>query len=139
MHRTLLDAYRRTAFVANTPSGGLSLRIGQRSTALDDLLAEHGVTTWAYITAFNPGSIVLTPQENMARQRELERVVAPRGFATFSGEGVGDDGRWPPERSLLVLGIGRSDAVQLGRRFGQIAIVYGELGGQAELLTASPV
>src|SRR5207249_3517180 len=48
MHRTLLDAYRRTAFVANTPRGRLSLRIGQRSRALDELLPEQGVTTWTY-------------------------------------------------------------------------------------------
>ena len=134
MHPTLLDAYRRTAFVANTPSGRLSLRIGQRSSTLDDLLTEQGVTTWAYVTAFNPGSIVLTHEENVARQRELECAVASRGFTAYSGEGVGDDGRWPAESSLLVLGIGRSDAVQLGRRFGQFAIVYGELGREAELL-----
>ncbi len=134
MHRALLDAYRRTAFVADTPNGRLSLRIGQRSADPDDLLTAHGVKTWAYVTAFNPGSIVLAHEENTARQRELERVVAAQGLAAYSGEGVGDDSRWPAESSLLVLGIGRSDAVQLGRRFGQLAIVYGELGEEAELI-----
>ena len=52
----------------------------------------------------------------------------------FPGEGIGDDGTWPPERSLLVLGIDHAGAVQLGHRFGQRAIVWGELGGLAALV-----
>jgi hypothetical protein len=51
----------------------------------------------------------------------------------FPGEGIGDDGVWPPERSVLVLGIEREAALQLGRRFGQRAIVCGDLGGLATL------
>jgi hypothetical protein len=49
------------------------------------------------------------------------------------GEGIGDDGTWLPEQIILVLGIERTAAVQLGRRFGQRAIVWGELGGLATL------
>jgi hypothetical protein len=52
----------------------------------------------------------------------------------FLGEGIGDDGAWPPEPSILVLGIEREAAVQLGRLFGQRAIVCGELGGLATLV-----
>jgi len=134
MNAALLDAYQRTTFVANTPNGRLALRIGQRSTALDELLTKHGVTRWAYVTAFNPGSIALPYRENVARQRDLEGVVATQGFAAYSGESVPDDSRWPPELSLLVLGIARSASVSLGRKFGQIAVVYGELGQDAELV-----
>jgi hypothetical protein len=120
--------------MANTPKGRLCLRVGQRCVELDDLLAGHGVTTWAYVTAFNPGSVLLPADENSARQRELERSVAALGLASYPGEGIGDDGRWPPEASLLVLGIGRNDAVRLGQEFGQLAVVYGDLGQEAELV-----
>jgi len=61
-----------------------------------------------------------------------------RGYTTFPGEGSGDDGQWPPERSLLILGILRDDAIRLGRDFGQRAVVYGEQGGRALLLPCSP-
>jgi hypothetical protein len=134
MQDALFEAYGRTTFVADTPRGRLLLRVGRRSAELDDLLAAHGVATWAYVTAFNPGSRLLPAEANAARRRELERVIAARGFAAYPGEGIGDDGRWPPEPSLLVLGIGRTDAMHLGREFGQLAIVYGELGQEAELI-----
>jgi hypothetical protein len=134
MQDALFEAYGRTTFVAETPRGRLLLRVGRRSAELDDLLVAHGVATWAYVTAFNPGSRALAAEANAARHRELERVVAARGFTSYPGEGVGDDGRWPPEPSLLVLGIGRADAIQLGQEFGQLAIVYGELGHEAELV-----
>jgi Protein of unknown function (DUF3293) len=134
MNAALLDAYRRTSFTANTPKGRLCLRVGQRCPELDDLLAGQRVATWAYVTAFNPGSEPLPVEENVARQRELERAVTEVGLMSYSGEGIGDDGQWAPEPSLLVLGIARDDAVRLGRQFGQLAVVYGELGREAELL-----
>jgi hypothetical protein len=50
------------------------------------------------------------------------------------GAGAGDDGRWAPEPSLLVLGLPRAEAVELARRFGQEAIVAGRRGAPAELV-----
>ena len=130
----LLDAYRRTSFFADTPWGRLRLRIGEPNPDLDRILEAQGVRSWAYVTAFNPGSVVLSDDENERRQTRLEQEVARRGYATFRGEGAGDDGVWPPERSLLIVGIRDVDAIELGRVFGQRAIVYGELGELARLL-----
>jgi hypothetical protein len=134
MHDALFEAYGRTTFAAETRRGRLLLHVGRHSAELDDLLAAHGVATWAYVTAFNPGSRLLPAEANAARLRDLERVVAARGFVSYPGQGIGDDGRWPAELSRLVLGIGRADAMQLGQEFGQLTIVYGELGRAAELV-----
>jgi hypothetical protein len=131
---TLLEAYRKTAFNADTPRGRLSLRVGQRCRELDDLLTDHGVSTWAYVTAFNPGSMRLRDEENEARRHHLEAVVASLGVVSYAGEGVAADGGWSPEPSLLILGIARDDAVRLGRQYGQLAVVCGELGRAAELV-----
>jgi hypothetical protein len=92
------------------------------------------VSTWAYVTASNPGSRRLSDEDNSARQRELEGDVARLGLSAYPGEGVADDGRWAPEPSLLIVGIARGDAVRLGMRYGQAAIVCGELGRAAELV-----
>ena len=35
------------------------------------------------------------------------------GAVSFPGEGVGDDGRWPPESSLLILEIAEAEAGRL--------------------------
>jgi hypothetical protein len=137
MDHPTIGAYRRTTFYANTSHGRFGLRIGVRVPKLDTLLAEHGVDSWAYVTAYNPGSVRFDEPHNRRRQDELERLVHETGRACFRGEGVGDDNRWPPEPSLLVLGIPRAEAVALGQRFGQRAIVYGETGGSPELLWCS--
>jgi hypothetical protein len=134
MDDATMAAYRRTTFAADTPHGRMGLRVDRPAADLDALLAERGVHSWAYVTACNPGSALLTEPENCRRQEELERQVRETGRVFFHGEGIGDDGRWPPEPSLLILGIGRAEAVDLGRRFGQRAIVYGEAGGSPQLL-----
>jgi hypothetical protein len=131
---SLLAAYRKTTFYADTPRARLALRVGERCVDLDALLNDHGVSSWAYVTASNPGSRRLSDEDNAARQRELEGHVARLGVRAYPGEGVGDDGRWPPEPSLLVLGIARDDAIRLGGRYGQVAIVCGEMGRAAELV-----
>jgi hypothetical protein len=130
-------SYRRTSFCADTPCGELRLRIDLPDARLDALLERMDARSWAYMTAFNPGSIQPSEADNLARQDRLERTVRETGLVFFCGEGVGDDGRWPPEPSILILGIARADAVALGQRFGQRAIVYGETGGSPELLSCS--
>jgi hypothetical protein len=134
MDEALRTAYRRTSFTAETPKGRLTIRIGEHCTALDALLTHHAVSTWAYITAYNPGSVRLSDGENIARQTELERLISQQAVAVYRGHGIGDDGDWPHEVSCLILGIPREDARELGRRFEQIAIVAGRCGGEAELV-----
>lgn len=129
----LLAAYRRTRFCADTEQGQVVIRVGEDCPALDALLRAMGCATYAYITAFNPGSIRLTDEENYARQSELNNIVRQLAHPAFPGEGIGDDGVWPPEQSILVLGIEYAAAVKLGRQFGQRAIVFGTLGRAAGL------
>jgi hypothetical protein len=129
----LLAAYRRTRFCVDTAQGRIVIRVGATHPELDAILRTTGCEEWAYVTAFNPGSVPLSDAENDARQRELEQAVRQLGHRTLPGEGIGDDGIWPPEPSVLVLGIELEKAIQLGRRFGQRAIVYGQLGGVAAL------
>ncbi|NLO80373.1 MAG: DUF3293 domain-containing protein [Xanthomonadaceae bacterium] len=131
----LLAAYRATRYVVDTsPIGRFVLRIGQPSAAADRLCRLLGQASWVYVTACNPRSRLLPPEENAARMAALERVLQAQGWRYFPGTGCGDDLNWPPEPSLLVPGVDRAQAVSLGRRFEQNAVVYGELGGPAQLL-----
>ena len=131
----VLDAvYRDAAYCVDDPTGRFVLRIGRSSPEADALTAAHEVRTWAFITAYNPGSVPAPAEQNQTRQRELEQAVTESGHRFCRGEGRADDGAWEPEPSLLVLGMGEEEAAALARRFNQAAIVFGERGGPARLV-----
>lgn len=132
--KDLLHSYIKTTYKAWFPAGALDLRIAERSPEMDQMLKSFSVSSWAFITAQNPGSIRLAESENARRGRELWRQIEARGFNHFIAEGSADDGQWPPEEGLIVLGITRSEACELGQAFGQNAIVFGESGTSAELI-----
>lgn len=134
-----LDAfYRATTFEAALPDGELGIRIGQSHPRLDALLKEQGAGTWAYITACNPGSADLPPEENDKRHTDLLRYLEVKGFRIFLGEGRPDEPGWNPETSVLVIGIEHEAAMRLGQGLGQNAIVIGRHEGVAELVWLPP-
>ena len=132
--RALHDAFRATTYRATLADECVEIRIAGRTPVLDALLRARGASTWAFVTASNPHATRLSAAENEARHVELARALAVAGFPGFEGESVADDGAWPPERSLLVIGISELEAVRIARRFDQEAIVAGEVGQPARLV-----
>ena len=124
-------SYRATTYRADTPDGPLSIRVGERCGPLDDLLRDRGFDCWVFVTAHNPGSRRLDPAENACRHANL--VAATAGHETFDGESIADAGDWPPEWSLLVLGIDKAAALALGRRLGQNAVLLARRDESARL------
>jgi len=131
--RAVHDAYRRTSYRAMLGSGArVELRIGEVCAVLDAELRARGLSTWAYVTAANPHAVQLADAENAARHAKLARALEP--WHCCEGESMADDGAWPAERSLLVLGIAESEAARIAREFDQEAIVAGALGQPARLV-----
>jgi Protein of unknown function (DUF3293) len=131
---TLEAAYLATTFRVEAPSGNVDIRIGRDSMKLDALLLHLGATEWAYVTAWNPGSRLLSADLNAAAQDTMLQIIRDRRFAFYEGDGIPDTPGWVPERSVWIAGISRQYAVKIGRQFGQNAIVVGILGGVAELV-----
>jgi len=125
MDKDLQVNFENTTFQAETPLGVVKLRIGVSNPTLSQLLTRFAVDEWAYITAYNPGAQPTSEEENAQKQNELKEWLARQSFLTFDGEGIGDNKDWPPEPSLLVLGIKRQLAVDLGLKYRQVAIVAG--------------
>lgn len=126
-------AYRSTSYVADTPKGEIIIRIGSASALMDELLADKRVREWAFLSASNPGSKKLTETENSGRYEKLRSVLIELEKEFFEGYSRADDGGWPDEKSALVIGISLNEALEIGKRFGQLAIVSGARGGQAVL------
>ena len=130
----LLAAYLATTYTACLGELEVRIRVGSRCPSFDRELAERNLSCWAYLTAFNPGSQPLSAVENRDRQQALRCAVHAGGWACYPGVGIPDTSTWEPEESLLILGIQRQAALQLARRFGQLAFVWGARDTAAELL-----
>ncbi len=109
-----------------------TIRLGADNAELREFLAGRGIATWSFLTAYNPQSQPLSDEENAARQAELVRSLNAQGYKYLKGYGTGED--WDPEASLFILDISRQASIDLGMQFGQHAILWGECGGEPELV-----
>ncbi len=134
----LLLAYCRTDYCVDARGTAIVVRVGQRCAKLDHELTRRGVSPWAFITAWNPGSKPLADKENARRQAMLEEAVRNLKLDFDHGAGVSDDSLWTPEESLCVYGIEESVAIDLATRFEQNAIVVGTPGGKPTLRFTQP-
>ena len=139
MSPSLWSAYEATAFCATVDGIGIYIRAGDMHPSLDRALEVRSVKTWAYITAWNPGSREFSRLENDMRHECLKNDLTRLGFQVFEGEGQPADSSWSPEQSLLVFGLSAQEAIAIGRRYGQNAIVVGESGCKATLLRCDGV
>lgn len=91
------------------------------------LAGRNASATWPWaapvhvLTAWNPSSIVRPKAVNDAANKELEAVLRKRGADAQRVIGRADDRSWG-EESLVVAGMSRAEAAELGCRFGQVAI-----------------
>lgn len=124
----LIESYEGALYALDS---GTVLRIGLHNPDLDRLLATHGATTAAFVTAANPRG---EARERTANEAAMAALRTSLALPWLPGEGRDPERRWSAEPSLLVLGIARADAEALGRRLEQNAIVFIERGRVPELV-----
>ena len=129
-----LIADYRAAHYAVFVEPELVIHIGEPNARLDALLESARSGAAAYLTAANPRGRRRNALWNRAALLRLEKLLGKRRHRHREGEGRDPQGRWSAEPSFLVIGIARTQAESLGRRFGQNAIVYIEKGRAPELV-----
>ena len=127
----LLQAYLETDYIVSDDPPML-LRVNEHNPDAQILLASFGVTSGAFITAWNPGSTILPDDENDDRQSLLLDEIEARRLNYLIGYGEKPDWR---EYSYFILGIEREDASLLARQFQQNAYVWVGEKGIPELVT----
>lgn len=123
---SLWQAYAGALFVYRDGAAIGVLRVGQKPNALTEtLMQQAAVCSAVFITAYNAHlGTDWSPAHNQDRQQRLRNVLQSRGLVWRAGAGIGRDTAYDPEASLLVLGVTESDAIQLGRDYGQNAVVW---------------
>lgn len=121
--RNMVQAYLETEYrvEADPP---LTLKIGQAHPGLAALHRAYQVQTSAFITAWNPFSQKHPEADNNARQAAFKADLDALELVSVPGIGQHPSNEWKGEPSLLVLGISRQQATDLGDRLEQNAIVW---------------
>lgn len=134
MSAALLEAYRTTRFVAYDGERAITALVDRHIPEMDALLERLAARSGVFITAWNPRSVVLSPERNAAAAERLAARVAGEGFRALPHRGVSADPAWHPEEGLFVLDIDFDYAVAMAADFGQNAITVVRLGEPARLL-----
>ena len=125
--QSLDAAYRATTYLVRDGFERLALRVGERSPALDRLLARRRARKGFVVTADNPGSRRLP--EALNRRARLKLPPGP------PSEAHADAGDWPSERGVLAF-VDEAAARRLLRRLRQRACLRVARGRPAVLLYA---
>jgi len=120
------SAYRATLYQVRAEQASFHLRIDSASQPLAALMRRHGVTTAAYITAFNPYGERLSDATNRAANEQLRAALVRADAFIFDGDARDPGGVWPAAAAFLALGIAFATARDLGVHFRQNAILFAD-------------
>lgn len=126
--------YRKSIYVVFADEIEIIFRIGENSHAVNRLLNEHNARNFAFITAENPRSEILTDAENKARQAELRKTLCAEKLEFLEGYGADEKGNWKREKSFFIFDVSPIKAAEIGKKFEQNAIVCGAKDEKTELV-----
>lgn len=133
--RTELEKiYRRAIYVVPAGDSEIRFRIGEKCEESDALLQKRNAETFAFITAYNPRSEILSSEENESRHLEFVKLLSALRFHFLEGYGTSANEAWQREKSLFIFDISEEKATRLGEKFEQNAIVFGEKGNAPRLV-----
>jgi hypothetical protein len=120
-----MDIDHHQAFLNTTyrvlQSPFIDIKINQANDAFSML------QNWAFITAWNPLPDILSLEVNQSRNLQLEEDIKQLGLRYTSGIGISEDEKWS-EESFFIENISLYNANELGRKYGQLAFVFGKSG-----------
>jgi hypothetical protein len=128
--KELLHGYEATCYSIINPK--IDIYLKKENAELNSFLKEHNFNSWCFITAWNLFSKALSIEENKMLNLLLEADL--NKYPIFSAEGKGILGDWPPEISFFVGNISREQAIDLGQKYKQNAIIFGAVSEFPELI-----
>ena len=130
--RDLRAAYINTDYIFDAEGKSLTLHVGETNSDVAKLILDHQAQGAVFITACNPASLPLGDIHNRLAMRALKKDLSR--YKTYDGYGESRSGSWEPEPSVFCIGISQYDAENLGKRYGQNAIIWVDGAGKAQLI-----
>lgn len=119
-----MPAWRATFYRVWLAGRAVDLAIDQPCPELDAWLQQQHSDSACFVTACNPGSQLLSDTENLQRLRRLDAELCAARKLALAGRAIPATPDWPPEPARLIAGLSQSEALALGRRHGQDAVLW---------------
>lgn len=134
--RQLIAAYCRTLYCVCAGPSEIVLRVDHYDPFAERrILSLHPLEHhWSILTPFNPRSCALAPAENAKRLQALLGFLHRRRQSWLPTLNRDPEGRWPDEAGALLCDPPTHLTEMLGRRFGQIAFLSGQIGKAPRLV-----
>lgn len=126
----LLAAYLATTWTVESPTGPLLLRLDEFRLA-DRVLRPSGI-----VTAYNPASVRVLPEENRRADLHLRDTIETTGLIAWrcTAQGTAADAALWKERGFVLLGTTRETVTRLGIAYEQNAVVWNDEEGRSTLV-----
>lgn len=129
------EIYRNAVYKISSPE--ILISVNKKNPVLDDLLKKENKKSWAFLTAYNPYSILVPEEQNEFNQNKLIKILLNENYILYDGIASSSDNSFPEEKSFLCIGISFERSIEIGNEFEQNAILYAEFGFEAKLIFLS--
>lgn len=122
--QSLTQIYTSAVYAVFDGKREIRFCVGENSAEINGLLEKHEAEKFAFLTAHNPRSKVLSHEENDLRQLQLKRILEAGNLSFLEGYGTNESESWGREDSLFILDVSEETALELAAQFEQHAILY---------------
>lgn len=127
--KELHAAYLATEYTC----GRFVLQIGRPHPYFSDFLAREAYVNYAFLTAWNPRSLVLGEAENRQRGEKLKQHLEAQGIIYIPGGAHDPKGEWPVEEGYFVFNAATDRVLEIAGAWEQNAVVLGVRKGKPSL------
>ncbi len=122
--KTIINAYFNAHYRVTGAGKEFVLRPKRKSQDLAEMMQSLGVESAAFLTAYNPFSVVIKEPQNVRANKALAVDLKKTGLKFFNGSGEDPSGNWKVEASFLVLGMTEEAAKAMGVKYYQNAVIW---------------
>lgn len=125
----LVEAFYNTKYCVEWQDGCVSNVFLNKPLPLPVIqwLQSVDAQTYAVVTADNPHAQTRPEIDNIKARKRLKSVLAQQQLPYQPTRHVALHGDWPDEIGCLIGAITQTEAIALGRRFGQCAVITGTI------------
>lgn len=123
IENSLIEAYENTNYYIYHDTE-IIINIAKKNIDLINLFKDKNLISASIITAYNPFSKIMTEEQNLSAQLQLKKMIEDSNLSYLDAIGQDIKKEWPGEPSFFIENISKENAIKLGKKFNQNAIVW---------------